>query len=191
MTAPAPTSDSQPDRIVTAIAEDLRERVLRPYLPVSRYVRRARLARPQSPGVPRSNAPESWLRLDADCAIQAPCYIESTGHFNAVELNITYNQMLYLCLAESMRLGLFGEPAWTLEQFFQAQLPNVLITDYQAKFRRPMTSAKFTSWFMLESVQVNPQRNMATLKTRCAASNGGVDANEAHVTVALVDWPTT
>ena len=190
MTSAARTPDPQPERVVSAIADDLRERVLRPYLPVSRYVRRARLERPMHSALPRSNAPASWLRLDADCTIQAPCYIESTGHFNAVELNITYNQMLYLCLAESMRLGLFGKPAWSLEQFFQAQLPNVLITDYQAKFRRPMTSAKFSSWFMLESVQVNTKRRRAMLKTRCGASNDGTDANEAHVTVALVDWPT-
>jgi len=178
------------NRIVSPVPDDIRQRVLKPYLPVSRYVTSAQFERPRVAVLPASNRPETWLRLDAECAIKDPCYIESTGHFNAVELNITYNQMIYLCLAEISRLGAVPKPLWSLEDFFQAQLPNVLITDYQAQFRRQMNSARYSSWLMIESFEVKPRRNLALLKTRCAASNDGNDANEARVNIALVDWPS-
>jgi len=190
MTGEAPETLSQPNRLVSSLSSELIERVLQPYLPASRFVQSARLDRPRHARLPQSDDPDSWLRLDVQCAIDAPCYIEATGHFNAVELNITYNQMIYLCLAEALRLRLFPQPAWSLEDFFKAQLPHVLIVDYQARFRRPMMSARYSSWLMIESVQARPKRNLLLLKTRCAATDDGNDKNEAQVSIALVDWPS-
>jgi len=190
MTGEAPETTPQRNRLVTSLSTELIERVLLPYLPASRLVQSAQLDRPRQTRMPESNDPDSWLRLDAQCAVTTPCYIEDTGHFNAVELNITYNQMLYLCLAETLRLGLIPKPAWDLEDFFKSQLPNVLIVDYQARFRRPMTSARYQSWLQIESIRVQGQRNRVRLQTRCAASNDGNDANEAQVSILLVDWPS-
>lgn len=190
MTGEAPETVSQPNRLISTLSNELLERVLRPYLPAGRLIQSARLERPRHARLPQTNDPDSWLRLDSQCAVAAPCYIEATGHFNAIELNLTYNQMLYLCLAEALRLDLFPKPAWSFEHFFKAQLPNVLIVDYQARFRRQMMSARYQSWLMIESIQVRPQRSLVLLKTRCAASNDCNDANEAQVIIALTDWPS-
>ncbi|HEX5054260.1 MAG TPA: FcoT family thioesterase [Planctomycetota bacterium] len=186
MSASAP----QPARLVSQVDEALRQRVLRPYLPHCRYVQKARLSHGSERRLPQSSDPDSWLRLDAECGIDDVCYIEATGHFNAVELNITYNQMLYLCLADSLRRGLLPAPAWSLDDFFRHQLPDVLIAEYSARFRRPMQSHRFRCWMAIESVLLRPHRNMALMKTRCGGSNDGVDACEAQVTIALVDWPS-
>lgn len=190
MTGEAPETVSQPNRLISSLSPDLIQRVLQPYLPASRFVQSARLDRPRQQRLPQSDDPDSWLRLDVDCVIDQPCYIEATGHFNAVELNITYNQMIYLCLAEALRLELLPQPAWSFEEFFEHQLPDVLIVDYQARFKRPMQSARYKAWMMIESVQVRPRRKMMLLKTRCAATDDGNDKNEAQVSIALAHWPS-
>src|SRR2546422_760024 len=38
-------------------------------------------------------------------AISESCYIADTGHFNAVEFNICYNQIAYITLAHSVLHG--------------------------------------------------------------------------------------
>jgi hypothetical protein len=185
MTGPAP--EASPVR--APIEAPLLQRVLTPYLPHSRYVQRATFAA-ETPGAEPDPADRAtWLRVDADCGIDASCYIESTGHYNAVELNITYNQMLYLGLAEALRRELLPQPGWSFDDFFRHQLPNVLIADYQARFRRPMTSKAYRGWMAITQVQRHAHRNMLLLKTRAGCSNQGDDACEARVTIALLDWP--
>ena len=171
------------------LSEGTLKRVLAPYLPDCRYVKSALLV-PNNGQRPKHDAPATWLRLEAECAIESSCYIESTGHFNAVELNITYNQLLYLCLAESLRLGLLPQPAWSFDDFFRHQLPNVLIGDYRSRFRRPMQSRYYTAWLEITAAQARDQRNLMRLKTRCGCTDSDRDACEAEVTIALLGWPS-
>ncbi|MGW6540873.1 FcoT family thioesterase [Streptomyces sp. NPDC055051] len=42
--------------------------------------------------------------------IPEPCYIDDTGHFNAVEFNICYNQLAYYTLAAMIRDRVHGCP---------------------------------------------------------------------------------
>lgn len=188
----APTPESAKSRVAVPLDVALLDRVLRPYLPHCRYVRAARFEHAGSACTPTAGDPSSWLRLDAQCGIEQSCYIESTGHFNAVELNITYNQMLYLCLAAALRANVLPPPAWSYDEFLRRQLPDVLIADYQARFRRPMRSSRYRGWVEIRSVLARPQRGLLLLKTHsgCAEDGpGGPDACEAQVTIALVSWP--
>lgn len=180
-------------RVEAPLARSLTELVLRPYLPHCRYVHTARLTRPAAPRLPTQGDPASWLRLDAECGIDASCYIESTGHFNAVELNITYNQMLYLCVAAALQQRALPAPAWSFDEFLHHQLPDVLIADYQARFRQPMRSHRYRGWVEVTAAIARPQRNLVLLKTRSGCSDGdrnGPDACEATVTIAMVHWPS-
>ncbi|RDI63394.1 FcoT family thioesterase [Nocardia pseudobrasiliensis] len=84
--------------------------------------------------------------------IGEPCYIEDTGHLNAVEVIICFNQLMYQTVATIVRHGL--HPAfddWTPAQFQRRYLPDILIADVQTEFERPIDSAAFTGEFTLEA----------------------------------------
>jgi hypothetical protein len=73
-------------------------------------------------------------------SIPESCYIDDTGHFNAVEFNICYNQMLYYVCAKSVRERLIPAFAhWTMADYWARQLPNFYIATYQAVFKQPMS----------------------------------------------------
>lgn len=171
------------------LTEELRQRVLQPYKPDCRYVLGAVLSAAGNGASPRAADAATWIRIDAMCSIGDPCYIEPTGHINAVEFNITYNQMLYLGLAESVRRRLVPELAhWTMADFYRAQLPDVLIGDYHARFRRPMRAGRFRGWFSIIDVQPRPHRQLLLLRTRSGCSTDAGGECDAEVTIALVNW---
>ena len=70
--------------------------------------------------------------------------IGDTGHFNSVEFNICYNQLIYYLIAKSVQEGLL--PAlrgWTLDDFWRSQLPDILITNFSSSFKRKMRGKRF------------------------------------------------
>lgn len=161
-------------------------RVLRPYRAISRYVVAAELHHPAARRAPDPDDPSSWIAVAARCAVAESCYIDDTGHFNAVELNITYNQMLYAGLAAVARHGLLEAVPWDLEQFFAHQLPDVLIVEYHARFVRPLDPRAFRCRFEIREVLPKPHKQMALLRTACAARSAGEGAADAEVLVALL-----
>lgn len=78
------------------------------------------------------------------------CYTDETGHLNAVEANIGYNQMLYYVIAKSVqeRLGPTFS-SWTMDDFWRRQLPDILITKLTSTFRRPINPRRFYGEFEL------------------------------------------
>ena len=173
----------------SAIDEALRTRVLSVYAANARYVHHAVLARAGNGTTPREDAEASWIRVDGSCGFDAPCYIVPTGHFNAVEANITFNQLLYLGIAEIVRGGLVAELRhWTLDDFFRAQLPDVLIATYHAEFRRPMRSAQYRGWIAFTGAQAKAHRSMLLLQTRCGFGDAAGGECAVAATIALVNW---
>lgn len=182
---------AMPDPVPTGkpISELLRQRVLQVYKTNARYVHRAVLTRSGNGGTPRLADPSSWIRIDGICGFAEPCYIDATGHLNAVEVNITYNQMLYLAMAETVRERLLPELRhWNLDDFFRAQLPDVLIASYHANFRRPMKSQHYTAWFEIVDVQPKPHRNLLLLHTRAGCHGPSNGECSVDATIALVNW---
>jgi hypothetical protein len=171
------------------IADDLRERVLAPYKPHCRYVQAAELTHPGDLRAPVDGEPESWIRLDARCGIEHSCYIDDTGHFNAVEFNITYNQMIYLCLAQTVASRLLpGRGGWDAEEFFRRQLLDVLIVDYHARFRRPMHSRSFQGFVAITGVNLRREKQMLLVQTRCGCKGTPDGEATGEVTLALMNW---
>jgi len=124
------------------VSRELVDLVLAPYLPPCRYMKQA-FAR-----TPDSASPGSSLALRADFVIPSSCYINSTGHFNAVEANICVNQLAYLLFAWSVQdakehpfsavVGPFD-----LGTFREKQLPNMWILTLQTSFRRAINPHGF------------------------------------------------
>ncbi|RBM08416.1 FcoT family thioesterase [Streptomyces sp. PT12] len=119
--------------------EELLHRVLTPY-------RAKRCEYLTSAEVTLEGDPGDGGRLTAACSFYIPesCYIDDTGHFNSVEFNICFNQMAYYLMAKAVKESLV-EPfsRWTLDQFWQRQLADILITDFKSAFRSAMSGRHF------------------------------------------------
>lgn len=114
---------------------ELLSAVLRPYWVHCQYLKTAVVK------VGRDDEPT----VAGDFEIGESCYINETGHFNAVEFNICYNQLAYYLIAKSVKEGLL--PAlrnWTLEDFWRLQLPDILIVDFRSSFKRKMRGKSFS-----------------------------------------------
>ncbi|MEC7584253.1 MAG: FcoT family thioesterase [Planctomycetota bacterium] len=183
MHAPDPET-GRPHLGAEPVPTQLLAQVLQPYRPDCRYVRSAQIQPPTGLTAASGRAP--MVALAAACRIPASCYIDDTGHFNAVELNITYNQLLYTALAVAARDQRLPHLSWDLAAFFEHQLPDVLILDYHAKFARPLDPRAFSARFEIHNAIPKPHKGMLLIETRCRAwcATGG-DAS-ADVVVALI-----
>ncbi len=175
------------NRVATPLAPALLARVLEPYRANCRYVVDAVCEHADDRRAPRPDDPMSWIAIDSRCSIPASCYIDDTGHFNAVELNIAYNQMLYAGLAAVADHRLIAELRhWDREAFFRHQLPDVLILDYHARFPRPLEPRAFHGRFEIREVIGKPHKQMVLLRTHCAVHCASGGHAEAEVLIALV-----
>ncbi|MFI9275487.1 FcoT family thioesterase [Kitasatospora sp. NPDC052896] len=169
-------------------APPLLERVLRPYKPDCRYLRTAEVVSPgdlfqQEPFVQRY-----------EFGIDESCYIDDTGHFNAVEFNICFNQMFYLAAATLVADSTPGPFAhWTLEHFWERQLPKILITDFSSRFRRPIGARSFSGELRLTKAVQRGARDakpgMLILSTECRFWDLGGGAAEGKVGIVVLDPP--
>ncbi|MFK4106595.1 FcoT family thioesterase [Streptomyces sp. NPDC019531] len=120
---------------------DLLSRVLRPYRSKdTRYLKSAVLT------VTAAEDQAGGSRLSAVCEFEIPesCYIDDTGHFNSVEFNICYNQMLYYGVAKAVQEKLVPPfSGWTMDDYWNRQLANFLITDFRSTFKRSMRGRVF------------------------------------------------
>lgn len=177
---------SRAARVQGAVPAPLLQRVLQPYRKNVHYVLDASFAHPAERCAPRPDDPSTWVEVDGRCSISGSCYIDDTGHFNAVELNITYNQLLYTGLAAIAAHDLLADLPWNLDDFFVHQLPDVLIIDYHARFRRPLTARAFSATFAVTEVIRKPHKDMVLLRTTCQARCDHEGDASADVMIALV-----
>lgn len=130
--ATAGTSPAEPP--ATVVEPELLHRVLRPYRAMDCiYVQ----------GMRTSHA-DGVVRGFGELRIPQSCYIDDTGHLNAAEVIICYNQMLYTLLAVSIRDRLLPAFAgWSMEDYWTRQLDGVLITRQSTTFIRPISPRRF------------------------------------------------
>uniref|UniRef100_A0A450ZHG7 (2E)-enoyl-[ACP] glycyltransferase n=1 Tax=Candidatus Kentrum sp. TUN TaxID=2126343 RepID=A0A450ZHG7_9GAMM len=92
--------------------------------------------------------------IKGDFRIPISCYIDDTGHFNAVEYNICLNQIGYVFLAHCVKEKLLPEIGdYDLETFIKNQLSNVLIYRLSSKFPRMINAKKFYGELKLNSLK--------------------------------------
>jgi hypothetical protein len=159
--------------VETIIEPSLIQLVLEPYKPDCRYLVSAHAT--YNPG-----AAGTIFEAAGQFCIPESCYIRSTGHFNAVEFNLCYNQIAYCSLAHAIENGwLEGYCDWTLEQFIQRQLSHCLIIEFSSRFRQPLNprqlAGKFTVHKMRELIP-----GVLIMETACEYVDGaGAIANGA------------
>lgn len=153
-------------------------RVLRPYREHCRYLQRAMV---EFAGEPAWNT----MKMIGEFGIDQSCYIDDTGHFNAVEFNICYNQLAYVHLAYCIGQGLMPALAgFTLETFFEKQLSHFLIANINSSYHAQLNPRRFYG-----EVQVGTARKStkyAILKTHCAFHDDSQGRSDGDVKLVVL-----
>jgi FcoT-like thioesterase domain len=160
----------------------LREQVLRPYRDNAKYLKSAEV------GVsPRGVVASGVFGIDESC------YINDTGHFNAVEFNICYNQAAYYLIAKSIQERLLRSFAlWTMDDYWRRQLPNLLIYRFESQFRRGLDRKRFEGevGFPEPILRERPGRPpVMFIEMAVRFWDGAGGECDGHVTVVATDLP--
>ncbi|KVE32646.1 FcoT family thioesterase [Burkholderia sp. TSV86] len=141
---------------------ELRSQVLSAYFDTARYLKSADIC--VNPGDHGKVVSSRGI-----FSIPESCYIQSTGHFNSVEFNICYNQIMYDTIAHASKYGLTSYfSAWGVEGFFLRQLPDILITRFHSRFSRPIEPTQFHGEFSILSARLHRAcKSFLYLKTDC------------------------
>ncbi|KUJ69088.1 hypothetical protein ACZ90_14710 [Streptomyces albus subsp. albus] len=128
--------------------EELLERVLQVYKPHCRYLTSTLVT---AKGDPADDG--GLVGVRGQFHIPESCYIDDTGHFNAVEFNICFNQMIYFIMAKALKERLIRAfDHWSMDDYWTRQLPDMFIVDFRSTFRRHMRGRHF--WGELDIVDV-------------------------------------
>lgn len=163
----------------TEVRDALLQRILIPYKDHCKYLKSARL-------LAVAADQDECVRIQGDFSIPESCYIASTGHFNSVEFNICYNQLVYVLLGHCIEQGLCPELGeFDLESYFRRQLPDILIVNFASTFKRPIHSPAFQAELVIRRFVRRGELMM--IKTACWFYDGRGGRAEGEVTLAIVD----
>lgn len=132
-------------------------------------------------------------KFSAGGAFRIPesCYIDDTGHFNAAEFIISYNQLMYSALAaviDDAGSDIFS--GWTIDDYWQRQLPCVLIQELWSRYSRPINAREFTGTFRVEDTDsTHADRGILKLDTSVEFSDDLGGRARGTVLLALTDIP--
>lgn len=160
-------------------------RVLAPYKPACRYLLTAdvSLCADEAEGE----------RVVARCELSIPesCYIDDTGHFNSVEFNICYNQMVYFAIAKTVQGQLVPAfKGWSLDDFWRKQLPDILITRFESCFRKPVQPRRFHGEVTLARARSSGGATpMMLMRTTCRFWDDEGGHCDGNIALALLNLP--
>lgn len=162
---------------------DLLEKVLASYFTHTRYLKSALI---------RGNGdPAHKGNISAICTFEIPksCYINDTGHFNSVEFNICYNQMMYYLIAKSVKHHLMSAfHSWSLEDFFRKQLPDILIVNFKSAFKSPIHPHRFVGKIdFVQTKMIKISKPAIYLKTLCQFYDDNKGYSEGEVDLVIIN----
>jgi hypothetical protein len=141
---------------------------------------------------PAANAGEDVSALGT-FSIDQSCYIQSTGHFNAVEFNICFNQLAYTLYAHCFATGFFQQnrPEWgdrlnlfNPASFEKNQLSSMLITNFSSKFKKEIRGGRFYGELEIRRIRAKGNCVFTTNHVTFFDDHGGF--SEGDVTLAFV-----
>ncbi|WP_298088354.1 FcoT family thioesterase [uncultured Corynebacterium sp.] len=119
------------------------------------------------------------------------CYIDDTGHFNAAEFVISYNQLMYMSLCEAVASGrnpIFR--GWTIDDYWARQLPDVLIQQLDTRYSRPINARDYRAEFRVTGLDVSRlDRGILKLRTEIEFSDDHGGRARGTVLLALTNTP--
>jgi len=163
----------------------LLKRVLRPYKENCHYLKNCWFEF-REPFIGSSEDERSgMISARGEFSIPESCYIVDTGHFNAVEFNICYNQLGYCLLAECIQHQVLNDfLGWKLEEYFKHQLSNIFIAELRSSFHRPMRPDKFTGH--VEIKKISNKEKILFLKTICRFEDDHGGFSSGKILIAII-----
>jgi hypothetical protein len=124
--------------------------ILTPYRANAKYLRSAQITHFRPKASADTCAQNSGLvTAVGKFAIPESCYIDDTGHFNAVEFNICYNQLAYVlfgkCVEADILRKLRSEKVSvpSFADYKRHQLPSMFIVSMECRFFKQLKSGDF------------------------------------------------
>lgn len=167
--------DSAQSTDTVPIAENLLSRVLEPYsYKGCRYLLDA-----------ESKATADSVLAYGNFRINESAYIRSTGHFNAVELVLCFNQLAYSAFAPAIiNKEIPALRGWSIDDYYQHQLASMLIRSAASRFRKPINPRKFSARLLCHDLQV-VERRWRYLLVPCAIEFWDEDGGAASGEIEL------
>jgi hypothetical protein len=166
-------------------------KVLSPYLEHSTYLKEVTVTSGPRPAAASEGAKD--VSALGAFSIDQSCYIQSTGHFNAVEFNICFNQLAYTMYAHCFATGFFQQnrPEWgdrlslfNPASFERNQLSSMLITNFSSKFKKEIRGGQF--YGELEIGRIRAKGNCVFTTNHVAFFDDHGGYSEGDVTLAFV-----
>ncbi|MEZ0303101.1 MAG: FcoT family thioesterase [Hyphomicrobiaceae bacterium] len=155
---PPPAESDDSVNLPIAVSPAFIGEILRPYRQRSRYLKEAVITHFRDKASEGPAATSGLITAEGKFAIEESCYIDDTGHFNAVEFNICYNQLAYVMFGKCVAEGLMGRlrcervEVPTFSEFKRHQLPNMVIVSIESRYYRQLDSRSFTGTLRLERI---------------------------------------
>jgi hypothetical protein len=152
---PAPAK-AEP-QVPIAIADEFTAEILKPYRENATYLKAAEITEVNDKSA-IAGTDQKLIVGKGRFSIPESCYIDSTGHFNAVEFNICYNQLAYVLFAGCINAGLMSKVRAgdveipTMSEFKRHQLPAMMIVALESRYFKPLDSKDFTAELSINKI---------------------------------------
>jgi hypothetical protein len=140
-----------------AIADTFAAEILKPYRANATYLKSAEIVRVNDK-LAIAGTDQKLIVGRGRFAIPESCYIDDTGHFNAVEFNICFNQLAYVLFAGCIDAGLMhkvraGEvDVLSIAEFKHHQLPAMMIVSLESRYFKPLNSKDFSAELSINKI---------------------------------------
>lgn len=157
---------------------DFMNQALRPYRPHATYLKKVSIEINPDKGA-------QGLIAYGEFSIPESCYIDDTGHFNAVEYNICYNQLGYVFYAFCIKEKLISELSdYDMDTFWKKQLPNWLILRISSGFRRVLNAKKFYGTWGIKSIK--KMKDITYMETYCTFKDDNKGESSGEVFAGIL-----
>lgn len=123
--------------------------ILEPYRPDAKYLKSAQINHFKHKATTEIEEKETGLMTGSGrFSIPKSCYIEDTGHFNAVEFNICYNQLAFVLFGKALQLNIlqslrFDSANLSFADFKRQQLSSMMIVSIDSHYYKMLKSDDF------------------------------------------------
>lgn len=188
------------DQFPLAIPSKLAAEILKPYRKNATYLKSAEITQVNDKtSIAAGSADQKLITGKGRFSIPESCYIDDTGHFNAVEFNICYNQLAYVLFAgcieaglmHKVRAGAFEVPS--MSEFKRHQLPAMMIVSLESRYFKPLNSKDFTAeltinkisavgnaWFFFTTITFSDSEGVKAKGSVTLAYSPSYNPNQVH-----------
>ena len=132
--------------------------ILKPYRPDAQYLRSARITECRCRAPAGAGKQGGLMTAAGEFSIPRSCYIDDTGHFNAVEFNICYNQLAYVAFGKAIEAGILTQlrsdkaDGPSFSDFKRNQLPSMVIVSIESRYYKPLDGKAFRGELTLDRI---------------------------------------